>query len=166
MLEFRDQEQELVSAVGPLKCALELPSSFEDDVRQTGPLPGAYSDRRRHPRFRFSVCAALRYRQTFPSLSRPDGWHKVFTKDLARGGLSFLHSEPLFPRERMQIVLPGQAERTIEVVSCVRVQKRCFRVGVRFVEKSERADAADDERANDTPPRSPHGYRAAASDIN
>ena len=145
MLEFSDQEQELVAAVGPLKCDVKLPSSYGDDACQTGPLPGAYSDRRRHPRFRFSVCAALMYRQTFPALSRPDGWHKVFTKDLARGGLSFLHSEPLFPRERMQFVIPGQAERTIEVVSCVRIQERCFRVGVRFVEKTQEAGATDDE---------------------
>ena len=150
MLDFSDQEQKLVSAVGPLKCDVKLPSSYEDDACQTGQLPGAYSDRRRHPRFSFHVCAALLYRQTLPALSRPDGWHKVFTKDLARGGLSFLHSEPLFPRERMQLVIPGQAERTIEVVSCARVQKRCFRVGVRFVEKTQESGATDDEGVTDS----------------
>ena len=152
MLEFRDQEQELVAAVGPLTCDVKLPPSFEDDVRQTGqPLRGAYSERRRHPRFRYSICAALRYRQTFPTLSRPDGWHEVFTRDLARGGLSFLHGEPLFPRERMQIVLPGQGDKTIEVVSCARVQERCFRVGARFVEQSQGADDAN-ERVTDGAP--------------
>ena len=33
-----------------------------------------------------------------------------------------------------EVVIPGQSGRTIEVISCVRVQKRCFRIGVRFVE--------------------------------
>ena len=147
MLEFRDQEQTLVSAVGPLKCDVTLPSSFEDNARQTGQLPGAYSERRRHPRFNCGGCAALKYRQTFPALSRPDGWYKVFTKDLSRGGLSFLHSDPLFPRERVQIVLPRQGARIIEVVSCIRVQDRCFRVGARFVEQVQGADPADGESA-------------------
>jgi hypothetical protein len=147
MLDFSDHEQALVSAVGPLKCDVSLPSSFEDDACRSGQLPGAYSEKRRHPRFNFGGCAALKYRQTFPALSRPLDWHKVFTKDLSRGGLSFLHSEPLFPRERVQIVLPLQEAKTIEVVSCVRVQERCFRVGGRFVEQSQGADAADGESA-------------------
>jgi hypothetical protein len=135
MLELRDQEQKLVATVGPLKCNLELPKAWKDSFHQTGRLPGEYVDRRRHPRYHFRACAALEYRQTFPTLPRPQGWHKIFTNDLSRGGLSFLHSEPLFPRERMRVVLPGKGAKLIEVVWFVRVQDRCFRVGARFVEQ-------------------------------
>ena len=147
MLELRDQEQKLVQTVGPLKCDLELPDAWKDRFRQTGRLPGKYTDRRRHPRYHFRVCAALEYRQTFPTLPRPKGWHKIFTNDLSRGGLSFLHSEPLFPRERMQIALPGQGAKIIEVVWCARVQDRCFQIGARFVEQSQGVGADGVETA-------------------
>ena len=147
MLELRDQEQKLVQTVGPLKCDLELPDAWKDRFRQTGRLPGKYTDRRRHPRYHFRVCAALEYRQTLPSLPRPPGWHKIFTIDLSRGGLAFLHSEPLFPRERMQVLLPGKGAKIIEVVWCSRVQDRCFQIGARCVEpgqgpSSDRAEEA------------------------
>ena len=75
MLELRDQEQELVQTVGPLKCDLQLPDAWKERFHQTGRLPGRYSDRRRHARYHLRVCAALEYRQTFPTLPRPKGWH-------------------------------------------------------------------------------------------
>jgi hypothetical protein len=148
MLELRDQEQTLVQTVGPLKCDLELPDEWKGRFHQTGRLPGKYADRRRHPRYHFRVCAALEYRQTFPALPRPQGWHKIFTNDLSRGGLSFLHSEPLFPRERMQVVLPGQGAKIIEVVWFARIQDRCFHVGARFVEQSQGLQPPDNENAD------------------
>jgi hypothetical protein len=135
MLELGDQVQELVRAVGPLQCDVRLPSSWEESVGRGGQVPAKYDERRRHPRYHFRVCAALEYRRTFPSLNRPNLWHQVFTNDLSRGGLSFLHSEQLFPRERMRILLPGQGMSSLEIVWCVRVQDRCFRVGARFVEQ-------------------------------
>jgi hypothetical protein len=136
MLDLRGQEQALIETVGPLRCDVNLPSAWEESLSQTGRLPGKYSDRRRYPRYHFGGCAALQYRQTFPALPRPEAWYKVFSNDISRGGLSFLHGEPLFPRERMLIVLPPQLVRAIEVVSYVRVQERCFRVGARFIEQS------------------------------
>jgi len=135
MLDLRHQVQKLVQAVGPLRCDLQLPSSWQDGFGQAGQLPSRYHERRRHPRHRFQVCAALEYRQTFPSLHRPSGWHQVFADGLSRGGLSFLHGEQLFPRERMRILLPGQELKCIEIVWSGRVQQRCFRVGARFVEQ-------------------------------
>lgn len=135
MLELGDQAQELIKAVGSLRCEINLPSSWTESVGQGGRIPARYDERRRHPRYHFRVCAALEYRQTFPTLPRPAGWHRVFTNDLSRGGLSFLHSEQLFPRERMGILLPRQGTSFIEVVWCAQVQQRCFHVGARFVEQ-------------------------------
>ena len=138
MLELGDslraQVQELVDAVGPLQCGIELPWWWKGDAGPTGPLPTRYSDRRRHPRFHYRLCAALEHRQTLPSLPRPRQWHQIFTKDLSRGGLSFLHSEQLFPRERMRLVLPRRGMSQIEIVCCNRVQEDCYQVGARFVE--------------------------------
>jgi hypothetical protein len=147
MLELGDQEQKLVESVGPLKSDLQLPESWKERFGQTGRLPGKYSDRRRHPRYHFRVYAALEYRQTFPTLPRLSGWYKIYTNDLSRGGLSFLHSEPLYPRERMRVVLPGQGAKIIEVVWFARVQARCFWIGARFVEQGGRLISDDREIA-------------------
>ncbi len=136
MLGLRDQETALIETVGPLRCVVNLPPGWEESAPQPGTLPGKYSDRRRYPRFHFRACVALQYRQTFPTLPREQAWYKVFASDISRGGLSFLHGEPLYPRERMLLVLPQQWERTIEVVNYVRIQERCFRVGARFVEQA------------------------------
>ena len=140
MLDLGHQVQELVQAVGPLRCDLQLPSSWQDEFGQAGQVPSRYHERRRHPRYHFQVCGALEYRQTFPSLDRPSGWHRIFTNGLSRGGLSFLHGEQLFPRERMRILLPGQELKCIEIAWSSRVQERCFRVGARFVEQLHKFD--------------------------
>ena len=151
MLELGDQEQKLVESVGPLKSDLQLPEAWKERLHETGRLPGKYSDRRRHPRYHFHACAALEYRQTLPSLPRPAGWHKIYTNDLSRGGLSFLHSEPLFPRERMQIVLPGQGAKIIEVVWFARIDARCFCIGARFVEQAQPQGSHPSEAGPDAP---------------
>jgi hypothetical protein len=135
MLELGHQVQELVAAVGPLQCKIQLPPSWQDELGQARRVPTTYNERRRYPRYHFRVCAALEHRQTFPSLPRPAAWHQVFTQGLSRGGVSFLHSEQLFPRERMRILLPGQGMSCIEIVWCARLQHRCFQVGARFVEQ-------------------------------
>jgi hypothetical protein len=78
--------------------------------------------------------AALKYAATFPALPRAVGWYGVYTLDISRGGCGFLHSEPLFPGERMEILLLGGARHWIEITRCERWQERCFVVGAQFVE--------------------------------
>jgi hypothetical protein len=135
MLELSRQVQELIAAVGPLQCDVELPSSWREGLGQAERIPTRLNERRRHARYRLRVCAALGYRQTFPGLQRANGWHQVFTTTVSRGGLSFLHSEQLFPRERMWFFLPRQGISCVEIVWSARVQERCFHVGARFVEQ-------------------------------
>lgn len=135
MLELSDQAEELVKTVGPLKCAVELPAEWQDYFERTGQVPGRYQERRRHPRYYYRVCAALQHRQTFPALNRPTEWYQVYANDVSRGGLSFMHGEQLFPRERMPIVLPRLGMSTIEIVWCLRVKRHCFHVGARFLEQ-------------------------------
>ena len=131
---LRAKVQELVDIVGPLRCAAELPWWWKGDAGPTGLLPAKHGDRRRHPRYHYRVYAALEHRQTLPSLPRPQQWHLIFTKDLSRGGLSFLHSEQLFPCERLRVVLPRKGMNLIEIVICNRVQEGCFQAGARFLE--------------------------------
>lgn len=43
-----------------------------------------------------------------------------------------MHSEQLFPSERMRIVLADDLIREIEVIHCRRVQRRCYEIGAKF----------------------------------
>ena len=67
-------------------------------------------DRRRFPRM---ICRGKHPSgpgvSSSPALPRPQEWHGVYTLDISRGGIGFLHSEPLYPGERMRVVLLGGA---------------------------------------------------------
>ena len=141
MLELNDQMQRLVEIVGPLKCDVELPSSWKSNLDRTKPFPTWPGDKRRFRRYHFGDYAALQYCQTFPALHRPNTWYRIITKDVSRGGLSFLHGEQLFPRERMRVVFPEQGLVTIEIVWCARLEERCFQSGSRFVEQFHKLTA-------------------------
>jgi hypothetical protein len=77
----------------------------------------------------------LEHRQTFPSLPRDHAWFAVYLTDVGRGGVGLLHGEPLYPKERLRVVLLDGSLRRIEVVRCERVVERCFSIGARFVEE-------------------------------
>ena len=132
----------LADIVGQLECSIELPSQWGDFFESSGMLPAGPRDQRRYPRANLRVRAALQYRQTALTLPRSPGWHQVYLKDISRGGVGFVHSEQLYPLERMHMVLPGEKtakvlrhriECIVEVMRCMRVQERCYVVGARFV---------------------------------
>ncbi|MBN2476776.1 MAG: PilZ domain-containing protein [Pirellulales bacterium] len=148
MLQDDDPLEELIRTFGPLRCEVDLPDSWSESPLEGKMLLGSSFDQRRFPRFQIRVCGALRYRQSLPALPRAEAWHRVFARDISRCGLAFLHSEQLFPREQMRLVLPDGKESLIEVARCRQIQPRCFEVGVRFVERF-RGSAED---------RQPEGY--------
>ncbi len=78
---------------------------------------------------------ALEHRQTLPSLPRARAWFAVYVVDLARSGLGLLHGEPLYPKERLRVVLPDGSLKQIEIVRCQRLDERCFSIGARFVDQ-------------------------------
>jgi len=134
MLERDGARRAIAEMLDRLECEVELPSSWEDFFERTGRLATLPGDKRRYPRHYLRVAAALQHRQTFPALPRAAAWHKVYTKDISRCGLAFLHSQQLFPRERMRIILPDGQSRIVEVLRCRRIQRRCYEVGARMVE--------------------------------
>lgn len=141
MLGDETARRQLTEALSACRCSVRLPAEWADFFEKSGPAPGAFDDRRQFPRLNLRGVAALRYRQTLPSLPRPAGWHRVYTKDICRGGLGFLHGEQLFPRERMTILLPDASSRAIEVVRCRRVGPDCYEIGARFVADCTAADS-------------------------
>ena len=139
-----DQIRKLSESVGPLVCEVELPSSWEDFFDRRGMMPIALDEKRRFPRSYLRVSAALQYRQSFPALPRGETWHKVYTKDVCRNGVGFLHSEQLFPMEQLALVLPDGRCRRIEVVRCRRIQPRCFEIGAVFITDFRVVDVIDE----------------------
>lgn len=126
-----------MTAIDALPCAIEFPEGWgEDGAGFALPSP-TYADQRQYPRF---VCrgmqgrAALEYRQTLPAIDRTHQVCRVYLMDLSRSGIRFLHSEPLYPRERMRIILSDGKRRGIEVQWCRRIQQGCYSIGTRFSE--------------------------------
>jgi hypothetical protein len=100
-------------------------------------------EKRRHLRWKNRTMAGLYCRETFPALPRPEQWHPIYVKDVSRSGAAFIHSEQLFPLERMHIffmddmswrLLQAEPIRDIEVAHCRYVQPKCYEVGVRFLD--------------------------------
>ena len=135
--------QKLIEAVGPLKCEVELPSSWTDYFDRRGMMPTCLQEKRRFPRSYLRTSAALEYRQSFPALPRSATWYEVYTKDVSRGGVAFLHGEELYPMEQMSLVLPDGRLHPIEVVRCRRIQDRSFEIGAVFITGFREPAASD-----------------------
>ncbi len=136
MLDCDLDKAQLEQWILSLPCRVQLPAGHDTDrVEQSPPMQG---DRRRFPRM---ICrgkryrAALEYRQSLSALPRPQEWHGVYTLDISRGGIGFLHSEPLYPGERMRVVLLGGAQHFIAIVRCLRLNELCYSIGARFVDE-------------------------------
>ena len=144
MLDFNDESErlQLADAVTKLECEIKLPEALRDFFKSSGLMQSSVSDNRRAARWQNRVRAGLLYRTTFPVLPRSEGWHPIFIKDVSRSGAAFIHSEQLYPLERIRILmiddrssrlLRNECLRTIEVVRCKRVENNCFEIGSCFV---------------------------------
>ncbi|MEX2120730.1 MAG: hypothetical protein WD847_14155 [Pirellulales bacterium] len=134
MLDGSDEQRSVADALALLPCDIELPAKWNDFFKRTGMLPCMRGDRRRFTRSFHRAQAALEYRQTLPHLARPAIWYCVYTTDITRKSIGFLHSEQLFPGERMRMMLIDGSERIVHVVRCRRIRNRCYDTGARFID--------------------------------
>ena len=96
-----------------------------------GPLPVEYVDKRRHRRFHYRQKAILTH----------NGRHAaVYTKDIARRGLCFLHSQQLLPLEEVSLSLPTGDRVRLVVRRCRRKQDNCFECGAEIHEVTHELD--------------------------
>jgi hypothetical protein len=123
----------IVEAIAALPCEVQLPDGWAVGALEQGLFASGPEERRGFLRRALRTCAALEHRQTFPSLGRARAWHRVYVVNVSRSGLLLLHSEQLFPKERLVVVLPDGKDVLIEISRCRRIQDRCFEVGGRFV---------------------------------
>jgi hypothetical protein len=120
-----------------LPCAIELPDEWDDFFQLRGQMPTSWNDKRRFPRQYMRVAAALEVLNTFAPLKRSSTPTRIYLKDASRTSVGFLHSEQLFPLERVAITAFEGARWQVEVARCRRIQDHCFEVGGRLVAAPE-----------------------------
>jgi hypothetical protein len=127
MLE-NDYSKVLTKLLDTCECDLAVPSEWEVRLEQRGVIDPVLDDRRQHVRHRFSCWAVLQCDQTFPSIPRESALTQVLTSNVSRDGLAFLHSEQLFPGERVLLWLPI-GKRVYVVERCIEHEDNCFEIG-------------------------------------
>ncbi len=115
--------------IGALESRVVLPADFFD---KTGPVGTRWEDLRQFPRFYFRTAAALEIEPGLPALPRPRRTERVYVKDISRAAVAILHSEQLYPGERLRLTLIDGAERFATVNRCRRVQAECYEVAGLF----------------------------------
>lgn len=140
MLDCGDHQRDVARWILSLPCYVRLPPKLQKDFEKTGMMPALAEDMRSGCRIScrgHGYRAALECRQSLLALPREVGWHGVYTTDFSRLGCGFLHSEQLFPGERLRLILLTGVRRTIEVARCRRIDETCFEVGARFLKSND-----------------------------
>jgi hypothetical protein len=136
MLSGNDATDVVGKLINSFPCRVELPPQLKENFQRKGPMAGVDDERRRFPRI---YCrgernrAGLQYQSSFPKLPRDPSWHNVYLTNISRGGVGFLHSEPLYPCEQMRLLLPTGRTMNIEIIDCRRLHNRCYEIGADIV---------------------------------
>ncbi len=136
MLEHDDRKDAAAQLIAALPCQVELPVEWRSNFEKHGWMPSSEGDSRRFPRV---YCrsernrAALQCQTTLPHLKREPTWHSVYVTNISRDGMGLLHSEALYPREKLRLIMLTGTMVQLEVVSCRRVHARCFEIGTELV---------------------------------
>ena len=127
MLE-EDYSKLLTRLLEACECDLAVPSEWKDSLGQRGVIPSIPGDQRRFVRHHFRDWAVLECDETFPSIPREHTMAQVLTRDISRSGIAFLHSDQLFPGERISLWL-SVGKRSFVVQRCVQHNENCFEIG-------------------------------------
>ena len=130
MLE-KDYLTTLSCLLEKLECHVRIPKQWNDFFERQGRVASTADDRRRFVRLHCPSRAVLQLETTLPAIHRGRQVHCVLTKDISRSGLSFLHTEQLFPHEKVKLWL-SMGKRDATVVRCLRRNEKCFEIGVVF----------------------------------
>ncbi|HZZ29290.1 MAG TPA: hypothetical protein VFE46_14930 [Pirellulales bacterium] len=132
MLEHDDRRESFAALIDSFPCQVQLPPEERANFEKRGTTPAANDERRRYQRVHcrsFQNRAGLQYQSALPSLQREASWHNVYIANVSRDGIAFLHSEQLYPREQMRMLLRSGQMLSVEVVDCRRMGPACFEIG-------------------------------------
>jgi len=111
--------------------ATELLAESPQELR-FAPVPVADGDGREHPRFYFRTLATATIHPV-PVLGNETHECYVLTRDLSRGGLSFLHPKKLALGQRVDLAFQDGKEFIVRVRWIRQLARRCFLIGCKFV---------------------------------
>ena len=100
--------------INSLPCAVELPPEWDTFFDKRGALPTIPADERHSPRYYLRSAASLEFQREIPSLPRPKQALRVMIKDISQLGLAILHSEALYPLERLRITFLDGAQHIVD----------------------------------------------------
>ena len=123
-----DYSRQLNRLLEACECDVAVPSEWQDRLNRRGVIPPIAGDRRSFVRHYFNVPAVLEYEQSLPAIPREHTITQVVTRDLAREGIGFFHSDQLFPGERISLWL-SSGKRCYQVVRCIQHRDNCFEIG-------------------------------------
>ncbi|MDA7979596.1 MAG: PilZ domain-containing protein [Pirellulales bacterium] len=129
-----DYQTQLKAMLEEVDCRIRLPEKWAGTffVERGGVQPTAYDERRRHVRVEVRTRAILHIQKSMPCISRRRVTHQIYTRNISRSGVGFLHSEQLYPCELCEIWLPDQ-KAMIEVVHCRYLGECCYAIGAQTV---------------------------------
>jgi hypothetical protein len=115
----------------------ETNAGIESDVdffAKSGPLPTAFNERRRFPRFY--------YRARIGHSSAGRDQPLCFARATGTSGRrAVVHTEQLYPGQRIDLVLDEGSPRAVEVMWCRRIADRSYSIGCRFLKAAESGDS-------------------------
>jgi hypothetical protein len=139
---INDPLQTASPSLRDLPCDVQLTPEVVQRFFRSGVSPTSPDEQRRFVRF---YCGnqnnrlGVRYLPSVDSIERDTNWRGGIPIDVSRGGLQFLHSEEVFPGEKVRIALESKATLQVfkgEVAWCRRHARKCFGVGIRFLQST------------------------------
>ncbi len=124
MLDCSDSFNATLNLLDQQDGSVEIPTELDDFFEPTGPLPRVLHDQRRFPRHYYRKRAIL---------EQKDGLSRVFMINLSRESISFLHSQQLFPLDRVRLWVEAGVCMKVKIVRCRRIEDRCFECGARLL---------------------------------
>lgn len=132
MLEHNDRKQEFTALIDSFPCRVKIPSGTAPKTDKRSKAFATPDERRRYQRVYcggYDNRIGLEYQSTLPKLPREPSWHRVYVANVSRDGVAFLHSEPLYPREQMRLLLHDGHIVSVEIIDCRRIGTNCFEIG-------------------------------------
>lgn len=131
MLVSDNYKAVLTNLLERIECGVEIPEQWaERYFTEEGIEPTSYDERRRFVRFRLRTKAIMKVEGSYPAFPRTDDYYAVYTCDIGRGGLGFLHTEQLLPGELCELWLTTR-QMKVEVTRCRYHNEKCYQIGVK-----------------------------------
>ena len=103
-------EHDAAGLIAELPSSVALPVDFFD---KQGPVGTHWEDARQFPRFYLRTAAAMEVESTLPAMPRLRQKCRVYVSDVSKVSIALLHSQQLYPGERLQLMLIDGATRTV-----------------------------------------------------